>query len=172
MNISFKALSVCRSAAVVGSIMVVATAFSPASFAEDGKVYPASMCQGSLVGSPPITYYNGTKLINNSTTNSAVVVCPVVKDNVFSTTGANEAYLRYYKGTSTGMLADLYSFSSYGTANYVQFRSDFGGTGYKVFSYTPISSYSQGYYSFIVAIPPGPSGSKSSVISYRLDEND
>jgi hypothetical protein len=152
-------------------VLAIAATASTVCSAEDGKVYPASMCEGSLVGSPPITSYTGTRLVNNSTTNSAVVVCPAVKDNVFALTGANEAYVRYYKGTTTGFLADLYSFSAHGTANYVQFRSDFGAAGYKTLSYTPISSYSQGYYAFIVVIPPGPAGAKSALMSYRLDEN-
>jgi hypothetical protein len=161
-----------RTRASAACALALAAAASPDCFAEDGKVYPASMCQGSLVGSPPITYYDGRRLINNSTTNSAVVVCPVVKDNVFAASGANEAYVRYYKGTAAGVLADLYSYSAFGTANFVQFRSDFGAVGYKTLSFAPIGSYSQGYYSFVVVIPPGPAGSKSSLISYRLDEND
>ncbi|MET0987524.1 MAG: hypothetical protein ABW034_19185 [Steroidobacteraceae bacterium] len=161
-----------RARPAVACALAIAAAAPPYCFAEDGKVYPASMCEGSLVGSPPITNYDGRRLVNNSTTNSAVVVCPVVKDNVFAATGANEAYVRYYKGTTTGFIADLYSFSAFGTANFVQFRSDFGAAGYKTLSYTPIGSFSQGYYSFVVVIPPGPAGAKSSMISYRLDEND
>jgi hypothetical protein len=144
---------------------------SASSFADDGKMYPGTLCQGSLVGNPPITSYEASKLTNTSATNSAVVVCPVVRDSVFSTTGANEAYLRYYKGTSTGMLATLYSYSAYGTSVYSQFKSDFGAPGYRSFNFSPIASYSQGYYSFVVVIPPGEAGAKSSVISYRLDEN-
>lgn len=140
-------------------------------FAEDGKIYPATMCQGSLVGNPPITSYDGKQLVNTSTTNSAVVVCPVIKDNTSSLTGANEAYVRYRKGTNTGFLCDLWSYSAHGTSNHVQFKSDFGAPGNKTFSYNPILSFSQGYYSFVCVIPPGPAGQKSSVISYRLDEN-
>ncbi|MGB3620228.1 MAG: hypothetical protein WBA20_02685 [Ketobacter sp.] len=149
----------------------LAFTFSQATFAEDGKVYPATMCQGSLVGNPPITYNDGRQLKNNSTSNSAVVVCPVIKDNVFSNAGLNEAYMRYYKANSTGFLSTLYSYSAFGTANYVQYKSDFGGAGYKTLSFTPISSYNQGYYQFIAVIPPSPTSTKSSVISYRVDEN-
>ncbi|MET0661251.1 MAG: hypothetical protein ABW110_24190 [Steroidobacteraceae bacterium] len=170
MNRSVQSSRRARRAAAC--VVALAAAASPYCFAEDGKVYPASMCAGSLVGSPPITNYDGRRVVNTSTTNSAVVVCPVVKDNVFAVTGANEGYVRYYKGTTTGFIADLYSFSAFGTANFVQFRSDFGAAGYKTLSYTPIGSYSQGYYSFVVVIPPGPAGAKSSMISYRLDEND
>lgn len=152
-------------------VLALAAATSQYCFAEDGKVYPASMCEGALVGSPPIISYDGRALVNTSTTNSAVVICPVVKDNVFGTTGANEAYVRYRKGTATGVLISLYSYSAFGTANYVQTRNDFGATGYKTATFTPIGSYSQGYYHFIVVLPPGPAGAKSSLISYRLDEN-
>jgi hypothetical protein len=155
------------------AVLVIASAFlgNTQAFAEDGKVYPATMCQGSLVGNPPIIRYDGKQVVNNSTTNSAVVVCPALKDDVFSVTGANEAYVRYHKGTNTGLLCDLWSYSAYGTSHYVQFKSDFGAPGYKVFSYNPIQSFMQGYYSFVCVIPPGPAGQKSSVISYRLDEN-
>ena len=157
--------------AAVASLLAFLGIVTPPAIADDGKVYPASMCEGSLVGNPPIISYTGDSVRNNSTTNSAVVVCPVVKDNVFGTTGANEAYVRYYKGTSTGFLCDLWSFNAHATANFVQFKSDFGGTGNKTFSFSPISSFSQGYYSFICTIPPGPAGQKSELFSYRLDEN-
>ncbi|MES2663310.1 MAG: hypothetical protein V4629_08415 [Pseudomonadota bacterium] len=139
--------------------------------AEDRKVYPAAMCEGAQVGNPPIVSYQSNKLVNNSTTNSAVVICPILRDNIYTTSGANEAYVRYFKGTNTGFIANLYSYSSYGTSSYTQFKSDYGTTGYKLFSYTPISAYSQGFYNFVVVIPPGPTGAKSSIISYRLDEN-
>ena len=158
--------------AMATAACAVACAAVPYAHAEDGKTYPASMCEGALVGSPPVTSYNAVRLTNNSTTNSVVVVCPVVKDNVFAVTGTNEAYVRYYKGTQAGFLADLYSYSVYGTASFVQFRSDFGPLGYRTLSFAPIGSFSQGFYSFLVTIPPGPAGSKSALISYRLDEND
>lgn len=156
---------------IVPSIALALLAAPLSAIAEDGKVYPATMCQGSLVGNPSILSYDGTRLVNTSTTYSAVVVCPAIKDDVFSGAGANEAYMRYYKANSTGFISNLYSFSAYGTASFTQFKSDFGGAGYKTLSYTPISSYSQGYYQFVVVIPPGTSSAKSSVISYRLDEN-
>ena len=155
---------------IVSSIAVVLLAMPLLATAEDGKVYPATMCQGT-VGNPTNLSYDGTKLVNTSTTYSAVVVCPMIKDDVFSGAGANEAYMRYYKANSTGFISNLYSFSAFGTASFTQFKSDFGGAGYKTLSYTPISSYSQGYYQFVVVIPPGTSTAKSSVISYRLDEN-
>lgn len=139
--------------------------------AEDGKVYPGTFCQGSLVGNPPITHYDGRHLRNDSTTNSAVVVCPAVKDNVFSTAGLNEAYMRIYKARPTCFISTLYSYSAFGTASYSQNRSDCQNTGYRTLSYSPINSYSQGYYQFVVVIPPGTSTNHSAVISYRLDEN-
>lgn len=172
MSISSQSRSFRRKLPAVACLLIVAATASPYCFAEDGKVYPASMCEGSLVGSPPITNYDGRRLVNNSTTNSAVVVCPILKDNVFSVGGFNEGYLRYYKGAAAGVIADLYSYSAFGTASFTQFRSDFGAVGYKTLSYTPIASFSQGYYSLVVVIPPGPAGSKSSLISYRFDEND
>lgn len=45
---------------------------STASFAEDGKVYPATFCQGALVGNPPIISYDGPRLTNTSTTNKVL----------------------------------------------------------------------------------------------------
>ncbi len=142
-------------------------------YAEDGKVYPATMCQGSLVGSPPIISYTGKSVRNNSTTNSAVISCPIVKDEVFSVTGANEAYLRYCKGPA-GFNSSLYSYSAYGTSSYVNSKWDFSGAGCSKFiSHDPILSYSQGYYTMIVVLPPSAAGAgtKTELFSYRLDEN-
>jgi hypothetical protein len=141
--------------------------------AEDGKVYPATMCQGSLVGNPPIISYTGKSVRNNSTVNSAVVSCPIVKDIIFSVTGANEAYLRYCKG-SAGLNSSLYSYSAFGTSSYLNSKWDFGSAGCnKTISHNPIASYSQGYYTLIVTMPPSNAGSgtKTELFSYRLDEN-
>lgn len=148
--------------------------FSPATvFAEDGKVYPATMCQGSLVGSPPIISYTGNSVRNNSTTNSAVISCPIVKDEVFSVLGANEAYLRYCKGPA-GFNSSLYSYSPFGTSSYVNSKWDFTGAGCsKTISHDPILSYANGYYTMVVVLPPSAAGSgtKTELFSYRLDEN-
>ncbi len=141
--------------------------------AEDGKVYPATMCQGSLVGSPSIISYTGNSVRNNSTINSAVISCPIVKDEVFSITGANEAYLRYCKGPS-GFGSSLYSYSAFGTSSYVNSKWDFGFAGCsKTLAHDPILSYSQGYYTMVVVLPPSSTGTgtKTELFSYRLDEN-
>lgn len=162
--------------AVVCAIAIAASSHSYAA-EEDGKVYPASMCRDALVGSPPITTYSGLGVENNSMTNSAVVVCPIIKDKVFATEGLNEALVRYFKGSSAMFIADLYSFSIFGNSSYVQFKSDSSTTtGFKTLTYTPIGAYSGGYYVFSVVIPQaaantaGVPGQKSRLISYRVDE--
>jgi hypothetical protein len=174
MSTSYKSPVRRMTRPAIASLLILAATASPYCLAEDGKVYPAAMCQGSLVGSPPITSYTGNRLVNNSTTNSAVVVCPMVKDNVFAATGGNEGYVRYFKGTATGIIANLYSYSAFGTASFTQFRSDFAAaTGNRTLSYTPIGGFAQGFTSFIVVLPPGPAAaSKSALLSYRFDEND
>lgn len=157
------------------SLALLATGIvtTSSALAEDGKVYPATMCQGSLVGSPPIIEYTGKSLRNKSTTNSAVVTCPIVKDSVFSIAGANEAYLRYCKGTLSGLNSSLYSYSAFGTSSYVNSKWDFGAAGCnKTLTHNPIASFAQGYYSMIVVMPPSAAGSgtKTELFSYRLDE--
>ena len=162
----------CRKAIALASGLVGLTALSiPVTHAEDGKVYPAAMCEGALVGNPPIISYTGESVRNNSTTNSAVVVCAGIKDNVLGTTGLNEAYVRYYKANTTGFLCDLHSMNAHATAEYVQFKSDFGAAGFKTFSFTPIASYANGHYSLICVIPPSATATKHELFSYRLDEN-
>jgi len=140
--------------------------------AEDGKVYPAAFCEGALVGNPPVVSFSVNGVTNNSTTNSAVLVCPAIKDNVTAVTGINEANFRYYKAGQAGVLIDLYSYSAYATSNYLSSKSDFGANGYKTLSWGALGSYSGGFYGFIVVLPNAPTAPRNRAISYRIDEND
>lgn len=156
------------------AVAVIAASWAGAAVAEDGKVYPAAICEGSLVGNPPIISYNGKSLRNTSTVNSAVVVCPLIKDDVFSTTGLNEVHVRYCKATSSGFNSSLYSYSAYGTSSVSSSKWDFGSSGCgKVLSHPGISSYSSGYYSLILTLPPSTAAAspKTEVFSIRADEN-
>lgn len=146
---------------------VVAAVVVPAAWAEDGKVYPGTMCQKSLgIGS-----YGGGELANDSTSGSLTAECPVVRDNVSG--GINDAYVRVHKATSSAFWCDLHAKSVYGTAGFVQHKS-VTGTGYKTFSYGAMSDYDGAHYYFWCAVPPSASTSwanKSRIIGYRLDEN-
>lgn len=154
------------------SALVVMFSVVSGAHAEDGKVYPATMCQGSLVGTPSIITYTGKSVRNNSTTNSAVVACPIVKDDVFSLTGGNQAMLRFCKPSSQGLNSSLYSYSSFGTSSYLSSKWDFDGAGCRTISHGAISSYSQGYYTLLVTMPPSTAAAqKTEIFSYRFDEN-
>lgn len=161
---------------VVLLVFALALAASLASHvsAEDGKVYPAAFCAGSLVGNPPIISVSSDGVTNTSSTYAAVLTCPVLKDIVYASSGTNEANLRYYMGSgASGYLVDFYAYSPYGTSNFLSSRSDFSGTaGYKAFTWGFQRNYSEGYNAFIVVVPPTPGARKSSIISYRVDEND
>lgn len=135
--------------------------------AEDGKVYPAIACQPALDGTPSLLAYQGDKLVNTSNDYSVVVTCPIVKDNVLSINGTNEAHVRFRKASNVGFLGDLHSYTAFGTGHLVQYKSDFTAAGYKTMSFTGLAGYSQGYYMLMLVLPP-----KAEVFSYRVDEND
>jgi len=153
-------------------LLAGAASLSPAS-AEDGKIYPSAFCAGALVGNPPIVSFSSDALTNNSTTNSAVVVCPTIKDDVFSAAGLNEAKLHYCKAGAPGFLVDLRSHTSFGTSVAVSSKSDFLGAGCRTFTWGALPGVSEGFYTFMVVIPPSIDGvaTKSKLISYRIDEN-
>jgi hypothetical protein len=144
-----------------------ATLVSQTALAEDGKVYPGTMCQKSLgVGS-----YGGGEIANDSTSGSLTVECPVVRDSVYG--GINDAYVRVHKATTSAFWCDLHAKSAYGTAGFLQHKS-VTGTGYKTFSYASMSDYNSAHYYIWCAVPPSASSSwsnKSRIIGYRLDEN-
>jgi hypothetical protein len=154
------------------ALLLAASYVAPAS-AEDGKVYPSAFCAGALVGNPPIVSFSSDALTNTSTTNSAVVVCPTVKDNVFGSTGLNEANLRYCKAGSPGFLVDLRSHAPFGSSVALSSKSDFLGAGCRTFTWGALAGASEGFYTFMVVIPPSIDGvaTKSKLISYRIDEN-
>jgi hypothetical protein len=157
---------------MLGLAAGVAVLASAPAFAVDGKVYTSQFCQGSLVGNPPIISYTGKSVRNNSTTNSAVLSCPIVKDEVNSLTGSSYSYVRYCKASTTGFLSTLYSYSAAGTSVYQNSKSDFGAAGCKYMYHDPISSYSSGFYNLILVLPPSTAAAqKTEVIAYRFDEN-
>ncbi len=118
--------------------------------AEDGKVYPGTMCQKS----PGVGTYGGGEIANDSTTGSLTVECPVVRDAVSG--GISNAYVRAYKATTSSFWCDLHAQSTYGTAGFIQHRSA-TGTGYKTFSYAAMSDYDGAHYYFWCAVPPSAS---------------
>lgn len=140
---------------------------SLAVLAEDGKVYPGTMCQKSL----GVASYGGGEIANDSTSGSLTIECPVVRDSVYG--GINSAYLRVHKATASAFWCDLHAKSAYGTAGFIQHQS-VTGTGYKTFSYASMSDYDSAHYYFWCAVSPSASSSwsnKSRVIGYRLDES-
>jgi hypothetical protein len=151
---------------IVGSLLLVGSAITQVSHAEDGKVYPAIACQPALVGTPSTLAYQGDKITNTSAAHSVVVACPIIKDDVFSAAGTNEGYVRFRKFSEVGFLGDLHSFSAFGTGHHVQYKSDFTAAGYKTMSFTALPSFSQGYSVMMLVLPP-----QAQVFSYRVDEN-
>jgi len=155
------------------AVALAVAGISASAFAQDGKVYPATICEGSLVGNPPIISYTGKSVRNNSTANSAVLACPIIKDDVYSVSGLSQVHVRYCKATSSGFNSSLYSYSAYGTSSFLSSKWDFGPAGCnKVLSHGPISSYSTGYYSLLLVLPPSTAATspKTEVFSFRADE--
>jgi hypothetical protein len=154
--------------------LVACMATTPVS-AEDGKVYPASFCADAFPGSPPYVSFNGNGVINTSASYSAVLICPTVKDNIYATSGINEANLRYYKPKVGIVLADLTSYAAYGSSVSSVSRHDDSESspeGYKTFTWPAMTGRAEGYYVFTVVLGNSPSSTKAKLVSYRIDEND
>jgi len=158
----------------LASLAVACTTFAllQTASAEDGKTYPGSNCH-PLDQSSAATLSLGFNYIENTSTQySALVICPIVKDEVFSLTGVNYINIRYDKPSTTGFYCGWYSKSSTGASGYTSSSWDFSAAGNaKSMTLTNTNSYSGGTYQLYCILPPKANNKTAKLHSYRIDEN-
>jgi hypothetical protein len=162
---------------------VMATIVASPAQAEDGKLYPGSMCVRFAGSTAVLPTLDSSRLFNPATTVLSLD-CPVVHDSINESIqdGYVDVIDQNFAGNASGdgnvqVCANLVSvsqaFSSTLTvrsagrkctigANSVSQRLTFGG----------ISANSNAHYFYSVTIPPTFNGARSSIISYKVDEND
>ncbi len=82
MNTRHTSSRICtRAALVLGTIALLATTGTAS--ADDGKIYPASMCQSRTASDENSLSYPGNgRVCNTSTTKTVYLNCPVVRDTI------------------------------------------------------------------------------------------
>lgn len=150
---------------LIATILISAVSFH-ASAADDGKIYPGTMCQKSLgIGS-----YGGGTVRNDSNGGSLTVECPLVRDNMAG--GIQDAEVRAYREDENDpIMCTINARSYYGTLGHQQYQWASNGGHYKTLSFSTINDYNNGAYYIWCAIPPSSGNDKSKVIGYRLDED-
>lgn len=152
--------------------VVVAAIGTPPAQAEDGKLYPGSMCV-RFGGSPPL--FKSSKLINIGTTD-LLLDCPVVHD--FVDESIQDGYVDVIDNHETrDVCANLVRVSQFQSstvtevstgrkcsegAKFQSQRLTFGG----------LTADRNAHYFYSVRIPPPDEGLTSGIISYKVDEND
>ncbi len=151
--------------------------FSYNVLAGDAKVYPGSNCHyGALTPSANVKYDSTGFIYNNSTTHSALISCPIVKDAVFS--GVNELSLiniRYRKPTNVGFHCAIHSRTNSGTGGLQKSKWDFGFAGNKTMSLPTVGGFFKGAYTLSCILPPSKSpvssaANRSGIYNYRIHE--
>lgn len=145
--------------------------------AEDGKVYPGIMCQRALGLADDVVYSGDGGVYNKNRSGSIVVVCPIVRDVVLGTLGANSAEVRVRQGGSIPVSCTLYSRGPFGIPYYQGQSVETTPAGanppsFFTLKFGKIAAYTEGYYHFQCIIPPIEKEQESGVLSYRLDESD
>lgn len=142
----------------------VSALVSTTALADDGKVYTGSSCQGLNTASENLIYRFANYAENTSTTNSALVMCPIVKD-VVAGTRLNYIRVSFTKNSSSGFYCAIYGRTATGGGSYSSSLWDFNGAGTRSFVLSDINGYSSGTYSLYCIIPP-----RGRIQSYRIDE--
>jgi len=151
--------------------------FSYNALAGDAKVFPGSNCHyGALTPSSNVKYDSTGFIYNSSTTHSALISCPIVKDVVFS--GVNELNLvkiRYRKPTSVGFNCTIHSRTNSGTGGLQKSQWDFGFAGVKTMSLPSVGGFLKGAYTLSCILPPSKSpvstaSNRSGIYHYRINE--
>lgn len=155
-------------ALALGSLVLTGAS---AAHAEDGKVYPGSNCHAYNSASGNITQYGFNYVENTSTSNSALLICPIVKDEVSSLLGVNLIRVRYYKPSDTGFYCSMHSKTATGTGGFTSSQWDFDGAGTKTMTLDNVLSYSEGSYQLYCILPNKVGSNTAKLHTYRIDEN-
>jgi hypothetical protein len=178
MNIK-KINDLCHTKLFIKTLIVLfgITVYGHNAFAmEDGKVYPGSNCHyGALTPSGNVKYDSTGFIYNNSTTNSALISCPIVRDKVFSVAGLNFIKIRYKKPNSTGFHCVVHSRTSFGTAGFQKSKWDFGPGGIKTMILDDIGGFSAGSYTLSCILPPSKApvsnaANRAGIFYYQIHE--
>lgn len=153
-------------------LLAVIMGFSPAG-AEDGKLYPGSMCVRYAGTSTPS--YNFSAIGNPSTSSWLYVDCPVVHDSMNHS--IRNGYVNMIDmNYSSNVRCSLNSFyrsggSWYGWWSPSKSSSGSGSSPQRIY-YSGLGSNSSSHYYYSCQIPPRYSGNTSYLGSYYVSEND
>jgi hypothetical protein len=157
--------------ALLAAVTMAAIGTPPAQ-AEDGKLYPGSMCI-RFGGSAPVL--NASRLFNHGTTD-LLLDCPVVHD--FINESIQDGYVDVIDNHATrAVCATLVRVSQFESSTITQqttVRKCSEGKSFQSqrLSFGGLTADRNAHYFYNVRIPPPDNGLTSAIISYRVDEND
>jgi hypothetical protein len=148
------------------AVLTISALNGQSAIAADGKVFSGAMCQPVLGNGS----HAGGTILNDSTTGSLTVECPVVRDIVSG--DIQEGQIRVYQaGGITQCVLQVKSY--FGGAGIQQFVSTANGTGYRTLQFDAMSGSNNRPFYYWCALPPSASSSfndQSRLIGYRVTE--
>lgn len=153
---------------IVGAILItsflVLGVTSSIALAVDAKTTPGVACQ-ERYGSQAADFNRYSPYIQNTSTSTRYVVCPVVRDNTDNTNGTDSYYtdVRVYNAGGT-LWCYLDSSDETGALRNWDYRST-TTTGYVALENDLNTSYVRGYYNLYCSLPPN-----SRIQGYRIGE--
>jgi len=148
--------------ASMASLILASLLPAAAVHAEDGKVYPAVLCQPLYFGAQP---QRTPYAIYPAASGISQFVCPGIRDEVYSTHGLNSAVVTYNKQAAQSVTCYIYSFAQSGAYSYLYKTDSANVAGVRKMVFGSIAGYPSGHYAVVCNMPAG-----SSMISYNLNE--
>lgn len=141
--------------------------------AADFKTYPGAMCQpGELTNASNIEYRFTGEVFNTSTEFSVLVVCPIVRDSVFTPPGDLRAvFVRFSKPNDIPATCTLFSRDQFGTSGFMDTRFT-SGVGNVVMGFPALSGVHIGYYVLSCIVPHAQDDRPSGIVSYLVVEGE
>ncbi len=139
--------------------------------AADFKNYPGATCQPETPANADIIQYGLTgEILNTSTEFSAAVVCPIVRDSVFTPPGDLLAVFVRFRFPSPSLgsaICTLDSRDPFGTSGFMDTRIT-NGNGNVSLTFPALSGVHLGYYSLFCFIPEASDADRPSALASYL----
>lgn len=161
---------ITRTKAIVAlaTTLMSTAAISSAALAEDGKVYPGSMCKPFLgADAQRVNYVSGTT--GNNSTSQVEVRCPIVRDNVNTTDNGGNGpratiQVQRFVSGSGAIECELRTFQPDGNFGAVSNKFSFSGTGDFTFNIPFVRQFREGAYEIGCKLPPSSALERYTVI--------
>lgn len=156
MNSNKQLMTRTRAIVALATTLMSTAAISSAALAEDGKVYPGSMCKPFLGTDAQKLNYNSA--VFNNTTSTVDVRCPIVRDDVNGTdNGGNgpRATIQVQRLSSGGAIeCKLRTLQPNGNFGAESSNLSFSGTGDFTFNIPFVRQSPGGAYEINCKLPP------------------